>query len=77
MSLLSSISLGVWILVGIYGLLTPQSVKISGLPVSPFVAMIMWLVFYPCVGVLFVILGHIGNFMAAPLNDLLTQLIKR
>ncbi|GEM_PF-4120861 len=76
MSTLSLASLGLWMLFGIYGFLSRESVKIHGIPANSFMRTMVWLLFYPVVGVLFLILGAIGKFMAAPLVDLLAIAMK-
>jgi hypothetical protein len=72
MPTLSWISITLWVLAGVVGLFSSASVKINDRPVrNPIVRMIMCFLFVPFVGIVFLVLGLIGLFLAAPIIELI------
>ncbi|OIO51571.1 hypothetical protein COY93_00680 [Candidatus Uhrbacteria bacterium CG_4_10_14_0_8_um_filter_58_22] len=72
MSILSLISIALWILVGVVGLFKPKSVKVNNRPVkNPLIRMIVCFIAVPSIGIVFLIFGLIGLFLTAPIIELI------
>ena len=72
MSTLSWISIVLWVTASIVGLFSPTSVKLKDRPVrNPLVRMIVCFLAVPFVGIVFLVLGLIGLFLAAPIIELI------
>ncbi len=72
MSTLSWISIALWVLAAVIGLFSSSSMKINDRPVrNPLARMVVCFFAVPFVGIIFLVLGLIGLFLAAPIVELI------